>query len=155
MLSNTPSTYSDNITTAFCSAKNAPTNSIYTGRRAEQLMNGTISIVSARSFLLLISRAAMIAGTLHPKPISIGINELPCRPMRCIILSIVYAARAIYPESSIRLRKKNIIMILGKNASTAPIPISTPSINRLLHHTAGNQLRTHSAKPSTPIAIHS
>ena len=155
MLSKIPMMYSDSITNAFCSVKNAPINNIYTGSRAEQLINGTIIIVMARSFLLVISRAAMMAGTLQPKPISIGMNELPCNPIRCMILSMVYATRAMYPESSIRLRKKNMMMIFGRKANTAPIPITTPSMSRLLHHTAGINPRNHSARASIPIAIHS
>ena len=58
-------------------------------------IKGIISIVSVRSLILSISRAAIIAGTLHPKPTNMGIKLRPCRPTACMILSIRKAARAI------------------------------------------------------------
>ena len=65
------------MTRALWSAKKVSTKSIYTGSLAEQDMNGTMSIVRTRSLGFWMSRAAMIAGTLHPKPMSIGTNERP------------------------------------------------------------------------------
>ena len=64
-------------------------------------MNGFISMVISRLLRLSIVREAMIAGTLQPNPMTSGINDFPCRPTRCINLSMMKAARAIYPESSI------------------------------------------------------
>ena len=64
-------------------------------------IKGLIKIVIRRLLRLSIVRVAIIAGTLQPKPITRGINDLPCRPAKCINLSIINAARAIYPESSI------------------------------------------------------
>ena len=75
--SNTPVRYIPIITRALDRAKNAPTNSMYTGILAEQDMNGIISIVRVLSFGLSMDLAAMIAGTLHPKPSSIGTKDLP------------------------------------------------------------------------------
>ena len=40
-------------------------------------------------------RAAMTAGTVQPKPMSIGTTDLPDRPMRRSSLSMMKAARAI------------------------------------------------------------
>ena len=65
------------ITSALWRSKKVSTKSIYTGSRAEQDMNGTMSIVSTRSFGFCMSRAAMIAGTLQPKPMSIGTKLRP------------------------------------------------------------------------------
>ncbi len=74
--------------------KNVPANSIYTGNRAEQLIRGLIRILSNRSRSLSKVRVAMIAGALQPKPMSRGINDLPCSPMMCITLSMIKAALA-------------------------------------------------------------
>ena len=45
--------------------------------------------------LLSIVRVAITAGTLHPKAMISGINDLPWSPILCINLSIIKAARAI------------------------------------------------------------
>ena len=57
-------------------------------------MKGVISMVISRLLRLSIVRQAMIAGTLQPKPMMSGMNDLPCRPMRCITRSMMKAARA-------------------------------------------------------------
>ena len=75
------------------------------GRRAPHDMNGSMSIVIRRLEWLSMVRVAMIAGTLHPNPITSGMNDFPWSPILCIILSIMKAARAIYPESSINEMK--------------------------------------------------
>ena len=118
-------------------------------------MNGTISMVSTRSLGLRISRAAMIAGTLQPKPMSIGTNERPWRPTRCMIVSMIYASRAMYPLSSIREMKKKSMMMFGRNASTAPTPLSTPSMKRLESHPSAMWVRHRSHSQSIPVSIHS
>ena len=51
-------------------------------------------MVMSRLLRLSIVRQAMMAGTLQPNPIIIGMNDLPCRPMRCITRSMMKAARA-------------------------------------------------------------
>jgi hypothetical protein len=51
-------------------------------------------------------RAAMTPETVHPNPISIGTNDLPESPVLHKSLSIIKAARAIYPLSSSKERKK-------------------------------------------------
>ena len=58
-------------------------------------MKGLIRIVIRRLLWLSIVRVAMMAGTLQPKPMSIGMNDLPCRPMRCMRRSMMKAARAM------------------------------------------------------------
>ena len=63
--------------------------------RAEQLIIGMTSMVSRRLLRSSMVRVAMMAGTLQPNPIIMGMKLLPCRPMRCISLSMMKAARAI------------------------------------------------------------
>ena len=52
-------------------------------------------MVITRSFLLSSVRVAIMAGTLQPNPISSGMNDLPCKPILCISLSMMKAARAM------------------------------------------------------------
>ena len=54
---------------------------LYTGRRAEQVVSGTTSMVSRRSRFLSMVRVAMMAGTAQAKPDSIGTKARPCRFM--------------------------------------------------------------------------
>ena len=70
-------------------------NSAYTGIFAEQDINGVSIIVIRRSRSFSSVRAAMMPGTEQPKPISIGTNERPERPVLCSSLSMIKAARAI------------------------------------------------------------
>ena len=58
-------------------SKNVPTIMMYSGRRAEHDINGRMSIVIRRERWLSTVRVAMMAGTLHPKPIIRGMNDLP------------------------------------------------------------------------------
>ena len=58
-------------------------------------MKGRIIIVISRERRLSMVRVAITAGTLQPKPITNGMNDLPCKPMRCISLSMMKAARDI------------------------------------------------------------
>ena len=58
-------------------------------------MNGVTSIVTRRLLGFSMVRVAMMAGTLQPKPITMGMNDLPCSPMRCIRRSMMKAARAM------------------------------------------------------------
>ena len=57
-------------------------------------MKGVMSMVISLLLRLSIVRQAMMAGTLQPKPMISGMNDLPCRPMRCITRSMMNAARA-------------------------------------------------------------
>ena len=42
-----------------------------------------------------LKRVAMTAGTLQPNPITKGMNDLPCNPILCMILSMMKAALAM------------------------------------------------------------
>ena len=79
----------------YCWANMVPIIIMYIGKRAEQLMSGRMSIVIRRERRLSIVRVAITAGTLHPKPMMSGMNDLPCSPILCISLSMIKAARAI------------------------------------------------------------
>ena len=65
------------------------------GRRAPQDMKGTSSTVIRRSFSFSIVRAPITAGTVQPKPISMGMNAFPDRPKWRSVRSITKAARAM------------------------------------------------------------
>jgi hypothetical protein len=58
-------------------------------------MSGTTSIVSSRSRERSMVRVARIAGTAQAKPLSMGTNARPCRPMVRMMRSIRYATRAM------------------------------------------------------------
>ena len=79
----------------------------YTGRRAEQDMKGTNIMVMRRSFSFSMVRAPMMAGTVQPKPMSMGMKALPDRPKRRSTRSMIKAARAMYPESSRKDKNRN------------------------------------------------
>ena len=79
----------------YCTEKNVPAIMIYIGSLAEQLMKGSIIMVMMRDRRLSMVRVAITAGTLQPKPMISGMNDLPCRPILCISLSMIKAARAI------------------------------------------------------------
>ena len=71
---------------------------------------------------------AMIAGTEHPKPISIGTKLRPDKPIFRRSLSITNETLAIYPLSSSMDRKKKSTTIIGRKDNTLPTPVNTPSI---------------------------
>ena len=75
-------------------------------------------------------RDAIIPGTEQPEPISMEIYDLPDRPNLLNILSIINAARAMYPHSSSSERSKNRIAIWGTKPRTAPTPPMIPSTIR-------------------------
>ncbi len=58
-------------------------------------MKGTSMIVMRRSFSFSMVRAPMTAGTVQPKPISMGMKALPERPKWRRRRSMIKAARAI------------------------------------------------------------
>ncbi len=60
-----------------------------------QDINGARRAVSFLSFSLSRVLADMIAGTVHPKPISMGMNALPDSPIFLISLSMISAPLAI------------------------------------------------------------
>ena len=85
-----------------------------------------------RSRSLVRVLVAMTAGTVQPKPISIGTMLLPERPILRSSLSIIKATLAMYPLSSMSDRKKKSVTIIGRKLSTLPTPVNIPSITRLL-----------------------
>ena len=110
--------------------KKAPIITKYMGRRALQDIKGFTNMVISLDFRSSIVRVAIMAGTLQPNPIISGIKDLPCSPIRCIILSMINAARAIYPESSnIEIKKYNM-RIFGRKTITPPTPPIIPSISK-------------------------
>ena len=58
-------------------------------------MNGVMRMVMMRVRRSSIVRQAITAGTVQPKPISIGMNERPWRPKVCMIRSMRKAALAM------------------------------------------------------------
>ena len=65
------------------------------GNLALQDINGVRTMVIFRSRSLERVRVAMMAGTLHPKPMSMGTKERPERPIFRSSLSMTKATRAI------------------------------------------------------------
>ena len=70
-------------------------NMPYMGSLALQLIKGVSSMVILRSRSLGSVRVAISAGTLHPKPISMGTKLRPERPILRSSLSITKATRAM------------------------------------------------------------
>ena len=87
-------------------------------------------MVILRSLSLDRVRVAIMAGTEHPKPISIGTKLRPERPIFLRSLSITKATRAMYPVSSKIERKKNRVTITGRKVMTLPTPLQIPSTTR-------------------------
>ena len=57
--------------------KKAPASRTKIGSLPAQDINGMMAIVIRRLLRLSIARVAIIAGTLQPKPITIGMKDLP------------------------------------------------------------------------------
>src|SRR5690606_14769864 len=76
-----------------CSGMKAAINKAYTGRRAEQVINGATNIVVRRSRGSLIVREAIIPGTAQAKLDNRGMKARPERPALNINLSSRKAAR--------------------------------------------------------------
>ena len=94
-------------------------------------MKGVSRIVILRSRSLGSVRADITAGTVQPKPISMGTMLRPESPSFLSSWSITNATLAIYPLSSMIDRKKNIVMMMGRKLRTLPTPSKIPSITRL------------------------
>ena len=76
-------------------SKSAPAIRAMIGSFAPQGMNVVVMIVILRSRSFSIVRDAMIPGTPHPVPISIGINDFPDSPNLRKIRSMMNAILAI------------------------------------------------------------
>ena len=97
------------------------------GSFAPHGMNVVVMIVILRSRSFSIVRDAMIPGTPHPLPISIGMKDFPESPNLRKIRSMINATLAIYPQDSRNARKINSTSICGTNPNTAPTPATIPS----------------------------
>ena len=73
----------------------APIIIIYTGQRAEHVINGAISIVVSLSFSCSMLLAAIIPGIAQAKLDRSGINARPFKPTLAISESTKNAARVI------------------------------------------------------------
>ena len=73
---------------------------------------------------------AITAGTVQPKPMSIGTMLLPESPIRLRSLSITNATLAMYPLSSSMERKKKRVTMIGMKLSMLPTPSNIPPIIR-------------------------
>jgi hypothetical protein len=111
-------------------------------------------MVINRSLRLSIIRVAIIAGTLHPKPMKSGIKDFPCKPILCISLSIIKTALAIYPVSSIKDIKRKRIIILGRKTITPPTPPIIASARKSLTIPGGNKPEIIPERLLKPISIH-
>ena len=56
---------------------------------AQNIVKGTVPACLLHKRILCLDLAAMIAGTLHPKPMSMGMKLRPCSPMWCMIVSMI------------------------------------------------------------------
>ena len=74
---------------------NAPIMTVYTGKRAEQVISGAIRIVAKRSFWSMIVRVAMIPGIAQAKDDNNGMKLCPESPTAAINRSITKAARVM------------------------------------------------------------
>ena len=110
--------------------KKAFTKNAYIGTLAEQLMKGVKSMVIFLSRSLGKVLVDITAGTVQPKPMSMGTMLLPDRPIFLKSLSIKNATLAIYPLSSSMDRKKNRVTMTGRKLKTLPTPSKIPSITR-------------------------
>ena len=107
--------------------KNAPAIMAIIGSFAPQGTKVVVIMVILRSRSFSIVRDAIIPGTPHPLPISIGMKDFPERPNLRKIRSMINATRAIYPQLSKKARKINNTNICGTKPRTAPTPEITPS----------------------------
>ena len=69
----------------------------------------------------------MTAGTVQPKPISMGTMLRPESPILLKSLSMKKATLAIYPLSSSMDIKKKRVTMMGRKLSTLPTPSNMPS----------------------------
>ena len=90
-----PNPYMEKITSPAYPPNSVPASRAYTGSRALHDIKGATMIVTSLSRSDSSVRVAMIAGTLQPKPMIIGMNAFPWRPIACMIRSIRKAARAM------------------------------------------------------------
>ena len=116
----------------------------YTGKRAEQVVNGVTKMVINRSFQFSMFRVAIMAGIAQAVPEIKGTTLLPLNPNRRMTRSIKKTTRLIYPVSSSMAINKNRKAICGIKMTIPPKPGKTPSARRLVKSPAGKFCLTHS-----------
>ena len=125
------------------------------GSLAPQGMNVVVMMVIRRSRSFSMVRDDMIPGTPQPVPMRIGIKDLPERPKRRNILSMMNATLAMYPQDSRIARKMKSTSIWGTNPRTAPTPATIPSRIRLLSQSpqwiASRPFSTSTGTPGTHV----
>ena len=94
MIAAIPRKYAEGATHA-APPKIAPATMAMKGSLAPQGINVVVIIVILRSLSFSMVREAMIPGTPHPEPISIGMKDLPDRPNLRKIRSMMKAIRAM------------------------------------------------------------
>ena len=127
-----PRKYSPEIISQLYFGKNACAKNAYIGSFAEQLMNGVSSIVILLSLSLGRVLVDITAGTVQPKPISIGTMLRPERPIFLNSLSMKNATLARYPLSSSIDKNKNSTTMTGRKLNTLPSPAKIPLVIRLV-----------------------
>ena len=123
-----PSRYSPVMINPPLPGKNAFTKNAYIGSFAVQLIKGVSIMVILLSRLDGSVRVDITAGTVQPKPMSIGTMLLPDSPSFLRSLSMKNATLATYPLSSMIDRKKNSVTTTGRKLSTLPTPLNIPSV---------------------------
>ena len=93
-------------------------------------MNGVIIKTIVRSFNEWQFRAIITAGILQPIPVIRVITLFPLKPNLSNCLSTKSETLDRYPVCSIRLIKKNIIMMYGAKPTTVNIPPNNPSATK-------------------------
>ncbi len=93
-----------------------------TGSLALQLINGIIAATMTLSRNVCSVRRVIMAGTLHPNPISSDTEAFPLTPTLRKYRSRINAMRERYPLCSKTLRHKKSMRMFGKNTERAPIP---------------------------------
>ena len=94
MIAAIPRKYAEGATHA-APPKIAPATMAMKGSLAPQGINVVVIIVILRSLSFSMVREAMMPGTPHPEPISIGMKDLPDRPNLRKIRSMMKAIRAM------------------------------------------------------------
>ena len=118
-------------------------------------MSGATSIVASLSRGLPMVLVAMIPGIAHANDPRRGMNDFPCSPTLLITLPMMNAARAMYPVSSRRPRKKKRKSIWGRKVTTAATPAIPPWMIRSRRSPGGMATSTRAPSASNPCLIRS
>ena len=99
-----------------CLQRMRPAKSAIIGSFAPHGMNGASMAVVRLWCSSLIVLVAITPGIAHAVLITIGMTDLPERPIFLKNLSMTTATRAMYPQSSSRASRKNMTMMSGQKA---------------------------------------